>query len=66
MRVETVSRRRIGDMGYPAKLWLVWEAAPGTTPMPSGFYDRERALAWAAASPHRHMKSTPVCIKDAS
>lgn len=66
LTVTTTRRRgRIGEMGLPTAVWLVWEAAPGTTPMPTAFYERERAIAWAAADPHRHMKSTPVRIKDA-
>jgi len=30
----------------------------------TAFYDRDRALAWAAASPHRTMLNTPLRIRD--
>jgi hypothetical protein len=65
MRVETVTHRRIGAMGYPTAVWMVWEAVPGTTPFAVAFYERERAAAWAAAAPHRHLKAAPTQIKDA-
>lgn len=60
------ARRRIGEMGLPTAVWVVWDATPGTTPCQTAFYDRERAVAWAAADPHRHLKARPVRIKDAS
>ena len=63
--ITTRRRGRIGEMGLPSAVWTVWEATPGTTPFQTAFYDRERAVAWAAAAPHRHFRASPVRIKDA-
>jgi hypothetical protein len=58
------ARHRIGTMGLPSMVWLVYTTDPGEPPYAHGFYDRERALAWAAASEHRHMKRAPIKMKD--
>jgi hypothetical protein len=49
----------------PAAVWIVYKVVPGEPPEPVGFYDRQRAVAWAAASEHRHLKPKPLQVKDA-
>ena len=50
----------------PRTVWMVYVAEPGVPPMPVGFYDRERAVAWAAASEHRHFRFAPLTVRDAT
>jgi hypothetical protein len=47
-------------------VWVVYKVVPGEPPEPVGFYDRARAVAWAAASEHRHLKAKPLQVRDAS
>jgi hypothetical protein len=58
-------RSRIGDMGLPGVVWVVIDSSEGGLDR-TGFYDRERAQAFAAASPSRTMVATPLRIRDAN
>jgi hypothetical protein len=49
----------------PTAVWVVYNVTPGQPPEPVAFYDRQRAVAWAAASEHRHLKPRPMAVKDA-
>lgn len=58
-------RRRIGDMGLPRVVWLVYTTADEDPEM-RGFYDREKAEAYAAKHEGRFVGVEPLQILDPS
>lgn len=59
-------RARIGDLGLPGVVWVVEQTyADGGVEM-LAFYDRERALEYAAGAKSRTLLSHPMQIKDAA
>jgi hypothetical protein len=54
-------RSRIGSMGLPSVIWQVGDADSHQL---VGFYDREKAQAYAAASPARMLLQAPLRIMD--
>jgi hypothetical protein len=58
-------RPRIGTHGYPKEVWQVYTVRAGEQLTVHGFYDREKALAFAHKEPDRHLKTYPLPIEDA-
>lgn len=56
-------RQRIGTMGLPSVVWLVYSRDSDTDMV--AFYDRELADAYAAADPNRFVGKLPLPVKDA-
>lgn len=60
-------RERIGDMGLPRAIWIVRSYVPtGHVTTDVGFYDRDKAAAYADADDGRRLLPSPILIEDAS
>jgi hypothetical protein len=57
-------RSRIGDLGLPRVLWLVYMSDGDEEFV--GFYDRDKADAYAKLDHRRFVGTAPLHIKDAS
>lgn len=56
-------RQRIGTMGLPGVVWLVYDRTSDVDLV--GFYDREEADRFAAQDPNRFVGAKPLAIRDA-
>jgi hypothetical protein len=62
---ERLNRTRIGTLGHPDEVWTVYTVITGRPIDVAGFYDREKAQAYAAAEHGRYLKTAPLKIMDA-
>jgi hypothetical protein len=62
---ERHTKTRIGTLGYPGEVWEVFTLGSGQPLTVVGFYDRDKAVAYAEAGENRHLKSRPLKIMDA-
>ena len=64
MPSEAVSRirARIGDMGLPGVVWVVYSTTGGDM---AAFYDRDKANEYAAQAADRFVGDKPLPVRDA-
>lgn len=55
-------RARIGDLGLPGVVWVVEDMRRDVPSV--AFYDREKAVAYAAEDRNRYLAGQPLQIRD--
>ena len=63
--VPTKHRQRIGALGHPDEVWLVTTVIAGVSIKTVGFYDSDKADAYAAEHPTERFVVGAIDIKDA-